>query len=281
MLLENGAIQLVGDARATRSRKEVFPISIGLPTAGFVGEGARKPVTGLEFSQTSLNVKKIASIMLLTDELREDLINGDVDSLIDNGIRAAIADVTDAHILGKDSGADITSSFDTMLRSTTSSVELDVTTKADRLRLAISAAMGILEANGYGKFADMRLVVAADVPQHVRDARLAGDLVAAPLYDDSDPFYGLRTSFSTNLNTLAAATAAGKIVAFLAHAPNLHLRIRRDVTVAVSSDATVNDGTSDRFLWQEDMQGLRYVTRIGFLAHDLNRAVVKILDAVT
>jgi predicted phage gp36 major capsid-like protein len=53
LLKEAGAIAQVGDARATGSRREVFPISLGQPTAGFVGEGARKPVTGAEFSQTS------------------------------------------------------------------------------------------------------------------------------------------------------------------------------------------------------------------------------------
>jgi hypothetical protein len=87
-------------------------------------------------------------------------------------------------------------------------------------------------------------------------------------------------SYSTNLNTLGAATAAGSVVGFVVHRPNLHVRIRRDVTVAVTTEATINDGTTDRFLWQEDMRALRWVTRLGFMAHDVNRAVVALTNAL-
>lgn len=280
ILRESGALQQVGDSRGTTRRSASFPIWLGKPTAAFVGEGARKPVTGAEFGTGALNIKKVATIVPMTDEWEEDLENDEVNALIDDGVRDAIAEVIDAHIIGKAAGVDLTSSFDTMLRSTTASVELATTTVQDRTRLAISAAMGTLEANGYGNPANMGVIFAADVAQHLRDARSAAD-TTRPLYDDSDPFYGLSRSFSTNLNNLSAATAAGKIVGFVVHKPNLHFRLRKDVTVAVSNEATINDGTSDRFLWQEDMQALRYVTRPGFFVHDLNRAVVKILDAVT
>jgi hypothetical protein len=278
VLRETGTLQQVGDARGTRRRSSTFPIWLGKPTAAFVGEGARKAVTGAEFGQAALNIKKVASIVPMTDEWEEDLENNEVNVLIDDGVRDAIAEVIDAHIVGKSAGTNITSSFDTMLRSTTSTVEL-ANTGGDRLRLAISAGMGILEANGYGNPANMGVVLAADVAQHVRDARSAADATRA-VYDDSDPFYGLTRSFSSNLNGLSAATAAGSIVGFVVHKPNLHFRLRKDVTISVSNEATINDGTSDRFLWQEDMQALRYVTRPGFFAHDLNRAVVAITNAL-
>ena len=51
------------------------------------------------------------------------------------------------------------------------------------------------------------------------------------------------------------------------------------MTVATSSEATVNDGTTDRKLFQEDLTAVRYETRLGFMVHDLNRAVVKIVNA--
>lgn len=277
LLRETGAIQQVGDARATTRRSETFTIWLGKPTAGFVGEGARKPVTGAEFGSTSLAVKKVATIIPMTDEWREDLEAGEVMALVDDGVRDAIAEVIDANIVGKSAGTNLTTNFDTALRATTSTVEL-ANTGGDRLRLAVSAAMGTLEANGYGNPANMGLILSTDVAQHIRDARSAAD-ATNPVYDDTDPFYGIQRSFSSNLNTLATTPAAGVIVGFLVHRPNLHLRIRKDVTVAVSNEATVNDGTSDRFLWQEDMQALRYVTRLGFMVHDLNRAVVALINA--
>lgn len=278
LLKEAGAMEQVGDSRATNTRREIYPIWLGQPTASFVGEGARKPVTGAELGQTTLTVKKIATIVPLTEEFVEDLQYDTFNALVDAGVRTAIRDVIDANIIGKSGGANITGNFDTMLRSTTSTVEL-ANTGGDRLRLAISAAMGILEANGYGNPANMGVILPADVPQHIRDARTAFD-VTTPVYADSDPFYGLPVSYSTNLNTLGAATAAGSVVGLVVSRPNLHVRIRRDVTVSVSNEATINDGTSDRFLWQEDMQALRYVTRLGFMAHDLNRSVVALTNAL-
>lgn len=277
LLKEAGAIEQVGDARATNTRREIYPIWLGQPTASFVGEGARKPVTGAELGQTSLTVKKVATIIPLTEEFVEDLQYDTFNALVDAGVRTAIRDVIDANIVGKSAGANITGNFDTMLRSTTSTVDIN-NTGGDRLRLAISAAMGTLEANGYGNPANMGLILPADVPQHIRDARTAFD-ATTPVYADTDPFYGLPVSYSTNVNTLAAAPTTGVIFGFLVHRPNLHVRIRRDVTVAVTTEATINDGTSDRFLWQEDMQALRYVTRLGFMAHDINRSVVALINA--
>src|SRR4051794_2641258 len=149
-----GAIALAGDSRATNSRKTQFPIWLGTPTAGPVGEGAPKPVTGAEFGTTSLNVKKFASIVLFTDEMLEDVQNGDLNVLVDSGVREAINDSVDAHGVGYDSGVAISSVFDSTLLATTSTVEYDGS-KADGLERAVSAAMGILEANGYGNVGRM------------------------------------------------------------------------------------------------------------------------------
>jgi HK97 family phage major capsid protein len=117
VLQEAGAIALAGDARATNSRRTTFPIWLGTPTAGAVGEGADKPVTGAEFGTTELNVKKFASIVLFTDEMIEDVQGGDLNVLVDSGVREAINDVIDANAIGKDSGTNISGVFDSMLRS--------------------------------------------------------------------------------------------------------------------------------------------------------------------
>jgi hypothetical protein len=276
ILQEAGALALAGDRRATDAKKEVFTIWLGQPTAGFVGEGAAKPVTGGELGSASLNIKKIASIVLFTDEQREDVKNGDLDVLVDSGVRSAIADVADAHAIGLDSGSAITGSFDSMLRSTTASKELGTT--ADSLRLAISQAMAVLEANGYKNQNQMGVLLSSDVNATIRDARKAVETSDA-LYEGVDPVYGLDRQVSTNLNTLSEAAGAGKIVAFVVYKPNLHVRIRKDVSVDISNQATVNDGSTDRHLFQENLTAVRYETRLGFLVHDINRSVVKIANA--
>jgi HK97 family phage major capsid protein len=286
VLQEAGAIALAGDRRTISTRRETFPIWLGTPTAGFVGEAGTKAVTGAEFGSGTLNVKKIASIVLFTDEQLEDLSNGDVNVLVDTGVREAIADVADANAIGKDSGTNLTTNFDSALRSTTSTVELG--TGQDALATAVSAAMGTLEANGYGR--GNGILISPDVARHIRDARRVGvsgggtasvTSTGLPegLYGDIvDPLYGLERFYSTNLNTLTEAAGANKIVGFVAHRPNLHVRIRQDVRVDTSREATVHDGTGLRNLWQENLTGVLWETRLGFLIHDLNRSVVAITN---
>jgi HK97 family phage major capsid protein len=276
LLREAGAIALSGDARTTSSRREAFAIWNGNPTAEVVGEGGTKPVTGGEFAGGTLNVKKIASIVTFTDEMLEDVQSGDLNVLVDSGVREAIADVADANLLGLDSGTAITGAFDSELVGTTQVVELG--TGPDALQVAVSAAMGSLEANGYNT--NLGILASGDVARYVRDARLftvgAGTATAQGLYQNpADPFYGLERFTSTNLNTLSEAAGAGKTVAVVAYRPNIHVRIRHDVRVKPSQEASVG-GTS---LYQNDLTALRYVTRLGAWVHDLNRAVVKINNA--
>jgi hypothetical protein len=278
VLQSAGAIALAGDSRATNSRKTQFPIWLGTPTAGPVGEGAPKPVTGAEFGQTELNVKKFASIVLFTDEMIEDVQSGDLSPLVDTGVRNALQDSIDANAIGKDSGVNITGVFDTMLRSTTQTVEYDGT-KADGLERAVSAAMGKLEANGYGNVASLGALLGYGFNQTLRDARSSNDTTARVYGAGRDPLYGIAPFVSTNLNSVADAAAATKVLGYVVHRPNIHVRMRKDVTVAVSTEATINDGVADRKLFQEDLTGVRYETRLAFMVHDLNRAVVAIIDA--
>jgi len=197
---------------------------------------------------------------------------------VDSGVRSAINDVIDAHAIGMDSGVAVATAFDNSLMQSTTTVEYDQT-KGDGLQLAVSKAMGILEGNGYGNAAQMGVLTGAGWAQLIRDARSTLD-PAAPVYGPGrDPLYGLASFTSTNLSPANAAPAATKVVGFVVHRPNLHVRIRKDVVVATSTEATVNDGTADRKLFQEDLTAVRYETRLAFMVHDLNRAVVKIIDA--
>jgi hypothetical protein len=270
VLNEGGAISIAGDRRATSSRREAFAIWNGTPTAEFVGEGGTKPVTGAEFAGGTLNIKKLATIITFTDEMLEDVQSGDLNVLVDSGIRTAIRQKIDAHVVGRTGGADVTTSFDNSLRSTTSAVELGG--DRDAFQLAISAAMGSLEANGY---TDLGVVIPADAARYIRDARTGGTVEGLYQQFGADPFYGLPRAVSSNLDgvtSTAGTTDGNNVVAYVVSRPNLHVRIRKDVTVTPSREATVG-GTS---LYQNDLTALRYVTRLGFWIHDVNRAVVKV-----
>ncbi len=280
VLQASGALSFAGDARTISSRKEAFTIWNGTPTAEVVGEGGTKPVTGGEFSGGTLNIKKIASIVTFTDEQLEDVLNGDMNVLVDTGVRDAIALEADAQATGKRAGTNIVSSFDSELTGTTQTVEWD-STKQDGIQLAISAAMGSLEANGYGNYNDMGVLIHPSFARLIRDARATGGGTASAtaqaqgLYGQAaDPFYGLPIYTSTNLNTFAETAGSNKVVAVVGYRPNVHARIRHDVRVKVSNEASVG-GTS---LYQNDLTGFRYVWRGGMWVHDINRALVAITN---
>jgi hypothetical protein len=137
--------------------------------------------------------------------------------------------------------------------------------------------MGTLEANGYTDQSQMGVLLASGFGQHIRDARTASD-ATTELYS-SDPVYGLPRWYSSNLNSPSEAAGVGKVVAIVAYRPNIHVRVRKDVTLDVSREATVSDGTTDRNMWEENLTGIRYETRLGMFVHDLNRAVVAITNA--
>lgn len=268
LLRESGALSLAGDSRATSRRKEAFSIYQGRPVAQFVAEAGTKPVDGAEFTGGTLNVKKVAVIVTFTDEELEDVMNGDLNILVDGDVRSSIADVIDNDAIKG-------SNFDSQFNDTTSTVAMG--SGQDALAVAVSAAMGSLEAAGYR---DTGVLVPSDFPRHLRDARMTGvsgggtasvtsTALATGLYQpNTDPLYGRPFAVSTNLSTFAS----GGTVAYVVSRPNIHVRLRKDVTVSKSNEATVG-GTS---LWQNDLTGLRYLTRVGVYIHDLSRAIVKI-----
>ena len=278
VLQENGVIRLAGDAKTTNKRKTTFNIWLGKPTAGPVGEGARKPVTGGEFGQTEMSVKKFASIVLFTDEQIEDVQDGDLNVLVDSGVREALAQSIDAHALGKDNGANITSVFTNSFRdSAASPIEVDFT-KADGLQKAVSAAMGVLEGNGYGSPENMGIALGFGFQQMLRDAQEDNQTTGASqrrLYSGNDPLYGLSRTISTNLNPTSAAAGASNVVGYVFHKPNVHLRLRTDVRVKVDQSATVVlPDDSEVNVFQDNMTAIRYELRLGAFTHDITRAVV-------
>lgn len=367
ILVETGAIQIAGDARSTSARRTNFPIWLGQPSAGPVGEGAKKPVTGAALGQGQLNIKKFASIVLFTDEQIEDMMNGDLNVLVDAGVRQALSRSIDAHALGVNAGASMNTSatgsvFDTTyIPAVTQALDTPVApsivagqtgvllkdnTHADRLQLGVSAAMGILEGNGYGDPADMAVLVGFGFQKELRDAR-SGE--GRPLYDGGtfagqsiDPLYGLDRAHSTNLAALTQTAACtgtigaggaltftaapgtltpgapvcdssedilgyitavtdathatvglgpdglaadaptsgsvafvGQPVGVVAHKPNIHIRVRSDISVSTSNEATITlpDGTAVN-MFEENLTAVRYELRLGEYIHDAARAVV-------
>ena len=67
---------------------------VGRPTVATVAEAADKPATGAELAQVTLDIKKIAAIVMYTQELLDDA-QDDLTVLINQDMRAAFADLVD------------------------------------------------------------------------------------------------------------------------------------------------------------------------------------------
>jgi HK97 family phage major capsid protein len=259
----SGALDLV-DTAATNSRKEVIPVYKGRPAATFVTEGSAKPVDGAEFGTTTLNVKKIAVIVPFTDEILEDA-QQDPAALVTPDVIAAIADLADAHIVGNG----ITSSFDSDLAGDageTAALGAD----GDALKKAISSAMGKLEGNGY---TPNGVLLGGDSRQAIRDARSEADNTTA-IFDAADPFYGLRTGVSTNLDPITGSDDAD-VIGIVADWNYCRFRVRSDINLSVSNEAAYTQGGSLVSAFERNVTLLRWEMRAGFVITDAN-AVAKI-----
>lgn len=257
-------------------KRQKYTVYAGRPTAAFVGEGAAKTATGAEFTEVVVNVKKIASIVLYTEELIEDA-REDPSVLVSADVEAAFSDLIDAHSLGYAAGTAITGSFDAELTNTTQTDELGTT--GDAIAVAVSAAIERVEGNGG---MPSGIILASDAKAALRDARGSGDNATSPVYTDGfgrepDTMYGLPIRYSSNLDGFPAA--AGKIVGLVGDFSHSVFALRKDIIVRSSDQATVDVGGTDHHLWQENKIGMLWEMRVGFNAHDLNRMFSKITNA--
>jgi HK97 family phage major capsid protein len=257
-----------------------FTEYVGRPTAAFVAEAAAKGTTGAEYAQVTVDIKKIATIVMYTSELLEDA-QDDPQLLINQDVRAAFADLIDSHALGWSSAGAITGSFNSELMETTQTVEY-VQADADGLPDAISSAMTTIEGNGYTATG---AILAQDAKAIFRNAR---DADGRPLFaaggatfaaEPGNTIWGVPVRYSTNLQTVAGTAAAGRGIGLVGDFTHALLAIRSDISVDFSDQATVDVGGTKHDLWQQNKVAARWEMRVGFVAHDLNRAFVKILNA--
>jgi HK97 family phage major capsid protein len=276
-----GAIADLARVDRLVGKRTNYPVYAGRPTAAFVAEGAPKPATGAEYSQTVLNVKKIATTVMYTEELLEDA-REDPRVLVNADVESAFADLIDAHGLGWQAGSAITTSFDSAVGATTQTTEYDQT-KADGLALAVSAAMNTIESNGG---TPSGLVLASDARATFRNARQSGSGLGAaqPVFTNGferepDTLYGLRVRYSSNLPTVAGTAAASRVIGVVGDFSHAILGIRKDITVRTTNTATIDVSGTLHHLFQQNKVAALWEMRVGFVAHDLNRMFVAILNA--
>lgn len=271
---ESAVAQLATVKRLT-SKREKYAVYSGRPTVAFVDESAEKTATGAEFGQVTLDVKKLAAIVIYSEELLEDAAS-DPRLLINDDMIGAFASKIDAHALGYEAGSAISSSFNSELGETSQTVELG--TGGDAFAVAVSSAIDTVEGNGYRATG---AAIARDVKKHLRDSRHTVETAQAvytPGFDrEPDSLYGVPLTYTTNLDAFTAG--AGKKAAVVGDFSHAVLGIRKDLTARVSTEATVTVGGTPRNLWQRNEVAVLWEMRVGFAAHDLNRAFVAVTNA--
>lgn len=277
------AVAVLANFEQTSTRKRKYPRMVGRPTAAFVGEGADSPATGAEFGSLEVNVKKISTTILYTEEELEDAY-ADPEQLVGDEVEGAFAELIDAHVLGLAAGAAITTNFDADLHSQIpAGGEVELGGTPDALGVAVSAGMAYVEGNG-GR--PTGLAYALDLRQHIRDAR---DANGRPLYEEATraigdasadtlpQFYGQRAAVTTNLDAFPAG--AGKVAAIGGDWSKTKGVMRRDMTVRITTEATVNVAGTDHRTWQQEKIGVKYTMRLGFNAHQADKMFYEILNA--
>lgn len=265
--------------RRVNSKRLQLTEYVGRPSVSVVAEGADKPATGAEYAQVTVDIKKFAATILYTEELIEDA-QDDPTVLINNDVRVAFADTIDSHALGRNSAGAIAGTFNSELSETTQTVELGIT--GDALAVAVSSAMATIEGNGY---TPTGAILANDGRAHLRNARGPGDNAATPLYSGgayvqpADSIWGLPLRFTTNLQTFAGAAGVGRVVGIVGDFSHALLAVRNDIRVKFSNQATIDVGGVSHRLWQQNKVASLWESRVGFVAHDLNRSFVAIINA--
>jgi HK97 family phage major capsid protein len=265
--------------RRVTGKREKYTEYAGRPTFATVAEGAAKAPTGAEYAQVTLDIVKGAAIVMYTQELIDDA-QDDPSLLINDDVRAAASDWIDTNALGRNAAGTIVGSFNSELSETTQTQEL-ANTGGDAIPKAISAAMGTSRGNGYNPTG---AILAWDAEQALRDARMTVE-TASPLFQPfgtaaaPDNIYGLPLRYTTNLQTFAGTVASGRVVGVVGDFAQAVLAIRQDMTVDFSNQATVDVGGTLHHMWQQNKVGARFEMRAGFVAHDLNRAFVAIINA--
>lgn len=264
------------------SNRASWPVYLGRPTAAFVGEGAAKPVTGAEFTALTVNIKKLATFVVYTEELLEDA-RFDPQVLVNDDVQKAFADLIDQNMIGTHPGGTSTqatfdTNFDAALASTTNSVELG--TGADAYALAISAAMEVIESNGY---TPNGMLASFDSKRQLRDARdgFGRSLYRADFSGDVESLEGMNLAWSTNLDGFPAglmggAGSPGKVVGIVGDFSSCSKPvIRNDMRTDTFREATVGAHN----LAEQNKLAVRWEMRMGYQVFEPNRGFCKIINA--
>jgi hypothetical protein len=268
----------------TKTRKRKYTRLVGRPTASFVGEGADIPATGAEFGEIEVNVKKIGTTILYTEEELEDA-EEDPQALVNSQVETAFAQLIDAHALGMGAGVPLTTQFDNSFNAGVKSKRIELGTAGDAWPTAVSDAMGYIEDNGG---TPNGVIAATDLRKYLRDQRRETEKTEPALTDGfskaTPDTYDLPHGYTTNLDGFPAGEVGageakqGKVVAVVGDFTHAKYILRQDIRIKLADQATVNVGGTDHRTWQQDKIAIKWTMRVGFNVHQVDGLFAVILN---
>jgi HK97 family phage major capsid protein len=241
------------------------PVGTGSSTAGYVGEGAKKPVGSPTFGAISMSSKKLAGIVMVTEEALKWSL-ADLRAYITNDLREALSQTMDTALyFGAGSAtvpfgilqrtADI-NTFDASSTAAGSTYFADPTkpTVAELDRIATLMILAITDRNisAGPKFA---WLMNYHLQQYLMNARGANGQKIYPEVENGT-WKGFRLVV-TNAIPNNGGTKTDESILALIDWSNVMFGVDEDVTVRTSSEATIDPGTGVLVsLFQQNMQAI-------------------------
>lgn len=246
------------------------PVVTGDAAADWVAETAEKPVSEATISDKKITPYKLAVIELFSNEFRRDMPR--VYDMLAQRLPSSIGKKFDETVFA---GTAPGSNFDVLTNSTAVNIQstADSATVYSNLVSVMStlaAADAELSGWAFSPKADPILLGATDStgrPIFVPTANdgAIGSLLGAPIF---------RTKRAYKQGT------SNDVLGFAGDWSKAHWGMVENITVKISDQATVNDGSKQVNLWQRNMFAILVEAELGFAVEDSN-AFVKVTGTAT
>jgi HK97 family phage major capsid protein len=265
-------VQQIAQEQPLTGTGVAIPVITGRPSAGWVSEAGRKPVSDMTLGTKLLDPKKLAVIVPFSKEyLRDTPANFNVLNMLRPKIAEAFAMSFDAAAIKGTS-----TPFSTYIYQTTNAVEVGTN----------AAAAGGLYSDlvaGFGTIADEGKQYRADtiVFDETFETKVlsAVDTAGRPLFvqdviNDGGPvgrIAGRPVYYSSQATTGATQQNRG----FAVDSSQLAYGVAEDIVFDISREASIvlADGTTMLHLWQNNLVALLAETELAFVANDVQAAV--------
>lgn len=260
----SAVMQLVPKEELPTNGKTI-PVVTGRPTAGWVSEGGRKPVSDMTIGTKNMDPKKLAVIVPFSKEyLRDNRIN--IMQMLRPKIAEAFAMAFDASTLHGTS-----TPFTSFINQTTNQVAFGTATQANGgLHADLVSAIGQTVGGG-------------NQGKGYRHTGWAFDTVAEPTlltsYDSTGrPLMVESATDGGSVQRLVGRSvryfdnvAASTILGFGGDWSQARYGVAEDITYDISREASIllADGTTRLDLWQNNLVALLAEAEYGFIANDV------------